>query len=65
MREQRRPEKPFTGIDHRVRAGIAADQRPLQAPRSADAQDRQQLNRHADKGIRLFLRHHPAVLSVA
>ena len=64
MREQRRPEKPFTGIDHRVRAGIAADQRPLHASRSADAQDRQQLNRHADKSVRPFLRHHPVILAI-
>ena len=65
VREQRRAEDSFAGACHRPRARVPADQRPLQASLSADAQNRQQLRRHADKGIRLFLRHHPAVFPVA
>ena len=40
--------------EHGVRAGVAADKGPPQAAPPADAQQREELYRHADKGIRSF-----------
>ena len=63
-------EKPgtqyaFTAAYDRIRAGVTADQRAAQAAPAADAQQRQQLDRHADKRIGLFPHKNIPVFPVA
>ena len=65
MREKSTAEQLFTCFDHSLRAGVAAHQGTLQARLSTGAQDRKQLYRHTDKGVRLFPSHHCTKLPVA
>ena len=57
-------EDRLAASEHGVRAGVPADEGPPQAAPSADAQHREELYRHADKGIRSFAFQYGGIFTV-